>query len=151
MNRGYATGIELSAPLGPFMVRADGSFRTADDMGTPLGALINTDLRTLNGSVGASYIGRLGYAGVAFSQYSSDYGIPPDPNGGHPAGVNISLSRDHYETKAELLSNLPGIRRFEARYNRSIYYHQELEKNGTVGVADRVESDAVTGTTFVAT
>ncbi len=149
VNGGYATGIELSAPLGPFMLRGDGSFRQASDMRTPLGTLVNTKIHTANGSLGASWVQNWGYAGGAFSSYASDYGIPPDPNGGHPSGVDISLSRKHYEAKAEVLPKWPGIRRLELRYNHSVYYHQELEKNGSLGMEYGVVSDYINASAFL--
>ncbi len=132
--RGYAGGLELSAPLGPLALRIDGSRRNSGNMRTPLGTLINTDMAALNGSGGVSLVRSWGYAGAAFGVYSSRYGIPPDPKGGHPSGVRIDLERRNHELRGEYLKPMLFLGSQELFYSRTIYHHQEFEKNGMLGV-----------------
>ena len=108
INRGGGAGVDLYAPAGPLSLRLDASLRTADDMGTPEGTLRNTDLSTGNAAVGAAWVHPAGYIGVAASIYDSDYGIPPDPLGGHPSGVDIHMDRRHRELRvAPRLNSAP--------------------------------------------
>ena len=143
-NRGYAGGVELSAPIGPLALRIDGSLRETQNLRSPLGRLINTDIATVNGSGGVSLVRSRGYAGAAIVAYSSHYGIPPDPNGGHPSGVRIDLERRNQELRGEYLKPLLFSNRQEVMYSRTIYQHQELEKNGKLGVEFGVVSHQFT-------
>lgn len=143
-NAGYAGGVELTAPAGPLVLRVDGSLRQTQNMQTPIGTLINTDIATFNGSSGFAMVRSWGYAGAAVGSYSSCYGIPPDPNGGHPSGVRIDLKRQHEELRGEYIKPWFAMRTMEFMYSRSIYQHKELEKNGRVGVEFGVVSHNVT-------
>ncbi|MBN1479611.1 TonB-dependent receptor [candidate division KSB1 bacterium] len=145
VNRGFAAGMDLTAPLGPLTARVDGSYRNADDVNTPEGILHNTTILTKNASAGLSVVRDWGFAGAAASDYQSDYGIPPDPSGGHPSGVDIKLDRRHMEMRSELRLDAFGLQRLEASYNHSVYFHQELESNGDLGMEFGVVSDFIQG------
>lgn len=134
VNTGYSGGAEFSIPLGPMAFHADGSYRSADNVNTPLGILRNTAIDNLNGSLGTSYLSDWGYLGAAGGYYESQYGIPPDPYGGHPGGVTIDLKRTHYESKAELYPRPDCLCRFNLKYSYSRYQHTEYESNGAVGI-----------------
>ncbi len=149
VNSGYAGGAEFVVPLGPVTARVDGSYRYAQDVYTPQGTLRNTSILTKNASAGLSIVRPWGFAGAAASQYISDYGIPPDPDGGHPSGVNIKLDRSHTEAKGEYRIDAFGIQRLEAAYNRSIYFHQEFESTGDLGMEFGVVSDFFSALAFL--
>lgn len=149
VNSGFAAGLDLTAPIGPFTARMDGSFRDAKDVNTPEGDLLNTAIQTVNGSGGISIVRDWGYAGAAASWYQSDYGIPPDPDGGHPSGVNITLERRHTEAKGEYRLNRFGVSRIDASYNHSVYFHQEFEASGDLGMEFGVVSDFFNAIAFL--
>ncbi len=149
VNRGFAGGLDLTAPVGPFTARVDGSYRRAKNVDTPEGQLINTDIQTTNGSGGLSLVRQWGYVGLAASLYTSDYGIPPDPDGGHPSGVNIKLDRRHTELKSEYRLNRFGLSRIDASLNHSVYFHQEFESSGDLGMEFGVVSDFINATAFL--
>ncbi|GAB5519802.1 MAG: hypothetical protein RhofKO_20530 [Rhodothermales bacterium] len=134
VNRSVATGVMGVVPLGAWTVRADGSYRSAQDMGTPLGRLQNTGIETFNGSAGASYRYRHGYTGVAGSTYQTSYGIPGGFIGAHPNGVQIDVQRRHVEARTEYLPHTPLIPRIEANYSYAYYTHQEIESEDITGV-----------------
>ena len=134
VNDGLSSGAALSLPLGPLALRVDGSLRDADDIGTPRGTLVNTNIRTANTSTGISWVRPWGFVGVAGSLYDSDYGIPPDPIAGHPGGVDIDLTRQHLEARGEMLRGSGRIRRLEAHHSFSRYRHAEFEANGALGL-----------------
>ena len=134
VNNGLSGGVALMAPVGPIAVRVDGSLRTAGDMATPAGILDNTDLTTLNGSVGATWLGPWGHAGLAGGYYSSSYGIPGGFVGAHPHGVSIELNRSRLDGRAELFDPLPAIPRLELEGSVSRYVHREYETDDILGI-----------------
>ena len=134
VNRGLAGGLALEQALGPVAVRADGSLRDASAIGTPRGELPNTEIRTGNTSVGLGLIRPWGHAGVSGSLYDSDYGIPPDPEGGHPHGVSVELLRQHLEGRGEIFAGPAWLRRLELHHSFSRYQHGEFEADGSLGM-----------------
>ena len=96
--------------------------------------LANTDIRTENASFGLGLIRPWGRAGIAGSLYNSAYGIPPDPLGGHPGGVDIDLDRQHLDARAEWVTRFSQLQRIEFRHAFSRYRHGEFEKSGALGL-----------------
>ena len=134
VNGALGAGLNLEHPLGPMALRADGSWRNASDIATPRGVLPNTDIRTGNASAGISLVRSWGHAGVSGSLYDSDYGIPPDPLGGHPHGVSIELERQHLEGRGEILGGPDWLQRLELSHAFSRYQHGEFEVNHVLGL-----------------
>ena len=134
VNRGLSGGLTLEQPLGPLALRFDSSLRNADDIATPHGKLANTDIRTGNASVGLSLVRPWGHVGASGSLYNSDYGIPPDPEGGHPHGVSIDLQRQHLEGRGEILTGPDWLQRLELHHSFSRYQHGEFEASGDLGM-----------------
>lgn len=130
-----ALGGNLVSPLGEeWALRLDGSGRTAGDMNTPEGRLKNTSVKTWNGSAGLSWLPAWGFAGVAGSHYSSDYGIPGGFVGAHPNGVNIEMERQHIEGKAGVALGLGLLQRLELNADYSRYYHAEYGWGNVLGM-----------------
>ncbi|MBL7977195.1 MAG: TonB-dependent receptor [Bacteroidetes Order II. Incertae sedis bacterium] len=135
VNKGISVGYMVGAPIGKIALHTDGSFRTAQDLQTPSGVLKNTDLRTLNGSIGLSSIQKWGHVGVAYSHYNSRYGIPGGFVGAHPNGVRIALYRNHAEFSAEYVpQNAIHLTNITLKNNFTYYFHQEFEASGAIGM-----------------
>ena len=134
VNRGLSGGLTLEQALGPLALRFDSSLRNADDIATPHGVLANTDIRTGNASVGLSLVRPWGHVGASGSLYNSDYGIPPDPEGGHPHGISIDLQRQHLEGRGEILTGPDWLQRLELHHAFSRYQHGEFEASGALGL-----------------
>ncbi len=134
INRALAGGLTLERALGPLALRVDGSLRGAGDIATPRGMLANTQIRTGNASAGLSLVRSWGHAGASGSLYDSDYGIPPDPQGGHPDGVSIELRRQHLEGRGEFFSGPAWLQRLELHHAFSRYQHGEFEASGDLGM-----------------
>ena len=134
VNRGLSGGLTLEQALGPLALRFDSSLRNADDIATPHGKLANTDIRTGNASVGLSLVRPWGHVGASGSLYNSDYGIPPDPEGGHPDGVSIDLQRQHLEGRGEVVTGPDWLQRLELHHSFSRYQHGEFEASGDLGM-----------------
>ncbi|MFZ5518203.1 MAG: TonB-dependent receptor [Candidatus Zhuqueibacterota bacterium] len=134
VTNGSAGALELRAPVGPMAMRWDASVRSAGTVQTPVGPLQNTEIQTLNSSIGLSLVRSWGHAGVAGGWYDSEYGIPPDPIAGHPSGVDIDMLRQHVATEG--LFNVPSsmIRHVYVKHQYSRYQHQEIEASGIIGM-----------------
>lgn len=135
VNSGIGSGIDVHLPAGPLVFRLDGSLRGAGDIGTPDGDLLNTDLTTGNTALGIGWVRPWGHVGIGYSLYDSDYGIPPDPIGGHPSGVDIRLDRRHREVRVGLHPpTWTWLRRLELIYAHSHYFQEEIEASGDIGL-----------------
>jgi iron complex outermembrane receptor protein len=134
VNRGLSGGGAMTGPLGPLAFRFDGSARTASDIATPKGRLLNTPYRNFNASAGLSLVEQWGFAGVAAGTYVSRYGIPGGFVGAHPKGVRIELQRQHLQAKAEWFGLFPWVQRLEGEFAFTDYFHQEFESNGALGI-----------------
>ncbi len=134
VNSGNAVGGDISLPVGPLTVRLDGSTRRAESIQTPAGTLSNTGIHTKNASAGAALIRKWGRVGFAAGDYESSYGIPPDPYGGHPKGVDINLERRHTETLLEWFPHQQRIKSVNIIHTWSRYYHEEIEASGDLGM-----------------
>ena len=134
VNRGLAGGLALEHAVGPLALRADGSLRDAGAIATPRGELTNTGIRTGNASAGVGLVRPWGHVGASGSIYDSDYGIPPDPEGGHPHGVSVDLLRQHLEARGEILAGPGWLQRLELHHSFSRYRHGEFEADGSLGL-----------------
>lgn len=135
VNSGGVSGMELSAPLGEnFAVRFDGNLRSALNTETPEGTLENSGILSTNNTLGASYIGSWGHAGLSSNIYLNNYGIPPDPDGGHPNGVNIEMEKFQFDGESEIfLPDEALFKSLETDISHKSYFHQEIESSGNVG------------------
>lgn len=132
-NRGYLGALVLQIPVKPFSLRLEGTNRKANDLNTPAGKLKNSYLHTTNYSGGISLIKDWGFIGGSFRNFNSDYGIPGGFIGAHPNGVNIEMSKQHFNVKGELIFNSNHFSNLEASFNRTFYNHIELEASGLIG------------------
>lgn len=122
------------------------------------GTIPNTDNESLGGSVGASWLGDKGMAGLSVSHTDNQYGIPKgshalDPN--HLEGglelilpqitdltgfedvlgsqalfpnIRLDMQQTRYDFKSEWYEPLPGVERIGFRYGLVDYQHIELER-----------------------
>ncbi|MEX1212470.1 MAG: TonB-dependent receptor [Balneolaceae bacterium] len=126
-----------------WVLNLDSNVRAASETQTPAGPLTNSGMQSANSGFGSSWIQPWGYAGLSGNYYFNTYGIPPDPDGGHPDGVDIEMLKMQSEGRAEIL--LPGstFRTLELRGSFVHYEHAEIESGGTVG--SRFDMDTVIG------
>lgn len=134
VNAGASAAARLQGPAGPFALRGDFSLRSARDIGTPLGVLDNTQIDTRAGSFGAALHGSRGSAGAAVNLYHSEYGIPPDPEAGHPGGATIELDRYGLEARADWQPSTDLINVLRADVSMQSYEHFEFEASGAAAV-----------------
>lgn len=142
VNSEASASIDLTVPVNKFAIHADITGRTGGDFSSPNGSITNSALQNTHSTVGTSYIGNKGFAGASASMYLSDYGIPPDPFGGHPNGVNIEMRKYQFDIRAQRSFNNSVFRLAEARYSFVNYNHKEIESSGALGT----EFGKLTGT-----
>ena len=135
VSSGFSSAINTYIPVSwNYILKTDLSYRSAQNISTPVSILENTDIETYNMSFGNSYVDKWGYLGFAASIYESNYGIPPDPVTGHIDGVRIDLSRKHFEFKFDYHIDSKVIHDFEVEYHLSNYFHAEIEQQGIIGM-----------------
>lgn len=115
------------------------------------GHLENSDMETLGGAIGGSWIGENGLFGLSVSRFLSDYGVPghaheeavvdpalPEEHG----GVRIDLRQTRYDLKGQRDNPISGIEsaKFRAGYND--YRHQEIEEGVVATTFMNKEYDA---------
>lgn len=133
VNNGASGALDTSIPLGKLAMNLDINGRTGSNFSTPEGNVENSSILNTHNTAGMSYIGNKGYIGASGSYFYSEYGIPPDPLGGHRSGVDIEMTKYQFDLRAERTFNNSFFRLAEGRYSFVNYNHVELESNGSVG------------------
>ncbi|MEX2656794.1 MAG: TonB-dependent receptor [Balneolales bacterium] len=133
VNRGATAAGSVIMPVDKFVFKLDLNGRTGDNFRTPVGTLTNTSMRTTQNTFGASYIRPSGYAGISGTMYLSEYGIPPDPQGGHPEGVNIEMEKYQTDVRSEIVFNDSFFKLLEFQGSVIYYHHREMESGGITG------------------
>jgi iron complex outermembrane receptor protein len=145
VNEGGALSGEATTSFGKVALRLEGSGRIAGNTRTPVGELVNTQVRTLGASGGAAYVGTDGHAGTSYRFYQNDYGIPGGFVGGHPGGVDIRMRRHAMRFDAERHLREAHFSTLNVTGGYTHYYHAEQEPSGAIGTEFRqhmVEGDA---------
>jgi len=131
-NSGATAGGVLEAPVGPFAVRAEGTWRRDGDMRTPVGVLANTGAAALNGGLAASLVRPWGYVGVSYRFYDNAYGLPGGFVGAHPGGVDIEMRRHTVRAEADWHGQTGLIESARATLTFTDYLHDEVTGSGSV-------------------
>ena len=114
-------------------LRVEVAARTAGDLKTPAGTLLNTDGELLSGGAGTAYVADWGRLGASFRSYRNYYGIPGGFVGGHAEGVRIEMERvsSKFRTVVEEPVGPFNNLRFDATH--TWYTHRELEAADILG------------------
>ncbi|PWN07216.1 TonB-dependent receptor [Rhodohalobacter mucosus] len=133
VNSEAAASVDASIPYRDWVVNLDLNGKNGTDYSAPGETITNSYLKNSQNTIGISRVGNSGYVGASASYYVSRYGIPPDPNGGHPNGVDIEMDKLQFDVRAERIFRNSFISLLEARYSFVNYDHSEIESNGTLG------------------
>lgn len=133
VNTGVSLAGVISIPFDDKVLSVDLNGRFGDNFRTPEGRISNSGYLTSNSSAGFSFIKPWGYTGIAVSSYLSDYGIPPDPIGGHPNGVDIEMRKFQIESRSEVLFQNHFLKYLEAQFSYRYYNHKEFESANIIG------------------
>lgn len=126
---------DATLPVGWLAVRAEGSYRDAGNVQTPLGELVNTDARTTSAALGTARIGDWGHSGLSYRYYGNDYGIPGGFIGGHEKGVDIKMRRNTLRSESELHLERGPFSTVSLTGVFTDYGHKEFESAGVVGTS----------------
>ncbi len=126
----FRTSFSPIAFTAEFSDRATGNVETARD-----GQLANSDTRSRNASLGASFITSDGFIGVGVNRFESNYGVPS------PDATRIDLARDRIDTQGEF-NNVLGLERIRFSASSNRYHHAEVESDGSVGTVFKNRSSA---------
>lgn len=133
VNRGLTGAGSLNIPFDPIVATLHLNGRTGQDFRAPGGRVTNTGILSSDNAIGIGYIKPWGYAGFSGSMYYNEYGIPPNPDGGHSEGVNIEMLKYQVEGRSEVLLNHDSFNLLELRGGFTSYNHSEIEESGVVG------------------
>ncbi|MDO3383272.1 TonB-dependent receptor [Gilvimarinus algae] len=132
--------IEGSANIGVsdnFAVHVDGFWREADDLeipgyaeaepeeGAAYGILENSAYDSQGATIGGSYIGEEGFAGVSVGRLERTYGIPGHSHDG--VAVQAELEQDRLQFVSERSFDHDVLAEARLRYGYTDYQHRELE------------------------
>lgn len=154
-----ASAFKLEGGAGNLALHIDGFFREHGDLqiggssiaedaaraldpslqGTPVlqnsrGHIDNTQARAKGGSVGLSWVGEPGFAGVSINRLENLYGIPTDGTGG--GAIRIDLQQTKYDFRGALNQPFAFAEALRMKFGYTDYQHVELD-------------GAVAGTTYV--
>ena len=133
VNTGLSGAGTLTIPKNDFVYTLDLNGRYGSDYQSPAGTIENSDFLSTNSSAGFSYIRPWGYSGLSVSTFLNSYGIPPDPDGGHPNGVDVDMTKIQVENRNEFLVENSFFKLVEAQLSYRFYNHKEFEAAGIVG------------------
>ena len=133
VNTGISAAGQLKIPFNNSVLNLDINGRGGGNYRSPSGTIGNSDYLTTNSSAAYSIIRPGGYSGLAFSTFISDYGIPPDPDGGHPNGVDIEMQRFQIENRNEFLLSDSFFRLVDTNLSYRYYNHKEFETSSIIG------------------
>ena len=140
VNTGFSGAGFLSIPHNDFVYNIDLNGRYGGNYNSPEGTIQNSGFFTTNSSAGVSYVRPWGYSGLAISTFLSDYGIPPDPEGGHPNGVDIEMRKFQVENRNEFLVRDSFFKLIETQLSYRYYNHKEFETADIIGTEYIVNS-----------
>ncbi|HUF14097.1 MAG TPA: TonB-dependent receptor [Longimicrobiales bacterium] len=143
VSEAMAGEASLANAFGRLSFRGSVSLRDAGALGTPLGDVPNTDLRTWGGSGGVAWVNGWGHIGGAARVYDSEYGIPPDSVAGHPSGVRIVTDRWAGRGQAHWTRGAGRFQHLELDAKMTRLDHAEIEANGEVGTRFGLNTNVV--------
>ena len=119
------------------------------------GKVAGTRLRSAGGAAGMSWIGERGFAGIAISRFTGNYGLPgghgheeehlsdglePEEESHDDGFPVLDMEQTRVDMEAALEDPFTGIENINFRAGINNYQHREIEPDGEV--ATRFENDA---------
>lgn len=97
------------------------------------GRVPNSAAGAEGGGAGLSWVLADGFAGVGYSRFESEYGVPGPGEAPGEAGVRIDMEQDRYDFAGEFADPLRGLARLRLRATWNDYLHREIEPGGETG------------------
>ena len=128
---GSATAVFAIAERVP--LRVEVAARTAGDLKTPAGTLLNTDGELWSGGAGTAYVADWGRLGASFRGYRNYYGIPGGFVGGHEQGVRIEMERVSSKFRTVVDEPVGPFHNLRFDATHTWYTHREIEASDILG------------------
>lgn len=141
VNDGWTGSAQARLPLSQRIpLRIEMSGRSAGDLTTPAGPLVNTGARGASASIGSGWVGDRGHVGAAFRAYRNDYGIPGGFVGGHAQGVNIEMRRTSTKLQGVWRPGAGPFSAIDLDGTHTWYQHKEIEPPNILGTLFKVQT-----------
>ncbi len=114
-------------------LRVEVAARTAGDLKTPVGTLLNTDGEMWSGGAGTAYVADWGRLGGSFRGYRNYYGIPGGFTGGHAEGVRIEMERVSSKFRTVVEEPVGPFHNLRLDATHTWYTHREIEAADILG------------------
>jgi iron complex outermembrane receptor protein len=124
VDGGWDGAFKVMAGSGNAVVYADAFKRRSGDYDTPFGKQFNTFVASEGFALGASLVGKDGYIGIAFSRFTSLYGIPGEEALEHRPFID--LLQDKLQARGEWRVRSAGVEAVRFWLGTSWYVHDEL-------------------------
>jgi iron complex outermembrane receptor protein len=124
VDNGADGAFKVTAGSGTVAVYADAFKRHAGDYDTPQGRQLNTFVDNEGFALGTSLVGKDGYIGVAFSRFTSIYGIPGEE--ALKTRPYIDMLQDKLQARGEWRVGSGGVEAIRFWLGSSWYAHKEF-------------------------
>jgi iron complex outermembrane recepter protein len=129
---GKSVGLKVDGGSDPLALHFDAQIRDSDNYAAADGEILNSAVESDDLNFGLSLIGKRGYLGASFGRYSSQYGIPLDPDAPDEK-VSIDQDQDRFDMAGQLNKPIKGFRSAKVRIGYVDYEHTEFENPGKPG------------------
>jgi iron complex outermembrane receptor protein len=136
VNDGWNTGGVGFVDAGSFVFQVNGTYRETDDYdvpdfrlpdGTKTDFIANSGSETWTAGIGGSYLFENGYAGIAYSHFNTEYGVPNEE------APTIQLERDRYEFRGTIApKSVDWLNNIDLQFAYGNYRHDEIESDGEI-------------------
>lgn len=138
VSEGLAAEVSLTGPVGRLALGGGAVYRTASDLGTPLGSIENSSTETFDGSLGGAWVNGWGHAGAAVRAYSTEYGVPPhseeeEGHEGHAHEVRVQMDRYALRGQMHWTRQAGPFDHVELNAKATQLESRELEGDGEIG------------------
>jgi len=125
-------GLRADGVTGSFGLHLDALARDSNNYDAAKSEIQNSAVESVDANFGLSIIGKRGYLGAAFGRYTSQYGVPVDPDTVNEM-LSIDQNQDRFELAGEINKPFPGMLNARARLAYVDYEHTEFENPGEAG------------------
>ncbi len=136
VNDGWNLGAVSFAGKDGFVFQANGTYRNTDNYSVPnfrlpegdlTDVVMNSQSETWSAGFGGSYIFENGHAGMAYSRFETNYGVPNEE------APTIDLKRNRVESRAAFApEGLEWLSNIELQLAYGDYEHSEIESSGEI-------------------
>lgn len=126
VNQVAGGSVSLAQSFGALAVKGSGSWHSGNNMSTPAGAIVNSDTKSANGTLGAAFVSDSFTVGASYRIFSEHYGIPV-PTDTEPRSI-LNPLRQQVHVKTDWQIGSGTVRALSASGNITWYTHDERDR-----------------------